>query len=285
MDEKENVIIKFNNTIDKYVKKDRVNHAYLIETNYDNKITLAEELIKKILSFENSITIEELKLNNDLIIIESDTNTIKTEEIENLKDQFITTSLNGTPRIYIINEAEKLNDFASNKLLKFIEEPEENIIAILLTENKNNLLETIISRCQIIRFFLNQNNIKKLERDYIEELFNFVINIEENNEEAIAFQNKYDIKKLSDRKYLQDFLNNILYIYDDVILYKINKTVEYFTTDIDKINKISENNDINDIKRKINAINTCINRIKYNPNTKLLIDKLILLMTGVEENA
>ena len=70
MDEKENVIIKFNNTIDKYVKKDRVNHAYLIETNYDNKITLAEELIKKILSFENSITIEELKLNNDLIIIE-----------------------------------------------------------------------------------------------------------------------------------------------------------------------------------------------------------------------
>ena len=280
-----NEIDKFIEKIKKYVKKDRINHAYLIESNFEDKLILAEELIKLILSFDNNISIEEIKLNNDLIIIDSDTNTIKTEEIENLKELFMTKSINSNPRIYVINGAEKLNEYASNKLLKFIEEPEENIIAILLTENKSNLLETIISRCQIIRFFISKNILSKLDDEYIDNMFNFVMNIEKNKVEAIAFQNSYDIKKLSDRKYFLDFLNNLLYIYDDVITYKINNTVNYFLSYIEKIKEISENNNINDLKKKINAINICINRLKYNPNTKLLIDKLILLMNGDEEYA
>lgn len=280
-----NEIDKFIEKIKKYVKKDRINHAYLIESNFEDKLILAEELIKLILSFDNNISIEEIKLNNDLIIIDSDTNTIKTEEIENLKELFMTKSINSNPRIYVINGAEKLNEYASNKLLKFIEEPEENIIAILLTENKSNLLETIISRCQIIRFFISKNILSKLDDEYIDNMFNFVMNIEKNKVEAIAFQNSYDIKKLSDRKYFLDFLNNLLYIYDDVITYKINNTVNYFLSYIEKIKEISEKNNINDLKKKINAINICINRLKYNPNTKLLIDKLILLMNGDEEYA
>lgn len=280
-----NEIDKFIEKIKKYVKKDRINHAYLIESNFEDKLILAEELIKLILSFDNNISLEEIKLNNDLIIIDSDTNTIKTEEIENLKELFMTKSINSNPRIYVINGAEKLNEYASNKLLKFIEEPEENIIAILLTENKSNLLETIISRCQIIRFFISKNILSKLDDEYIDNMFNFVMNIEKNKVEAIAFQNSYDIKKLSDRKYFLDFLNNLLYIYDDVITYKINNTVNYFLSYIEKIKEISENNNINDLKKKINAINICINRLKYNPNTKLLIDKLILLMNGDEEYA
>ena len=280
-----NEVEKFKEKLKKYTKKDRINHAYLIETNYENKMILAEELIKLILSFNSEISIEEMKLNNDLLIIESDTNTIKTEEIENLKEQFITKSINGNPRIYIINGAEKLNDYASNKLLKFLEEPEDDIIAILLTENKSNLLETIISRCQVLRFFISKNVSERLDEEYIESMFYFVMNIEKNKIEAIAFQNSYDVKKFSDRKYFLDFLNNILYIYDDVITYKINNIIDYFSNYSEKIKEISDNNSMDDLKRKINAINICINRLKYNPNTKLLIDKLILLMNGDEEYA
>lgn len=280
-----NEVEKFKEKINKYIKKDRINHAYLIETNYEDKIILAEELIKLILSYNGKVSIEEMKLNNDLLIIESDTNTIKTEEIENLKEQFITKSINGNPRIYVINGAEKLNEYASNKLLKFLEEPEEDIIAILLTENKSNLLETIISRCQVLRFFISKKISEKLDEKYIEELFNFVMNIENNKIEAIAFQNSYDVKKFSDRKYFLEFLNNILYIYDDVISYKINNNIDYFSNYNEKIIEISDNNTIDDLKKKINAINICINRLKYNPNTKLLIDKLILLMNGDEDYA
>ncbi len=280
-----NEVEKFKEKINKYIKKDRINHAYLIETNYEDKIILAEELIKLILSYNGKVSIEEMKLNNDLLIIESDTNTIKTEEIENLKEQFITKSINGNPRIYVINGAEKLNEYASNKLLKFLEEPEEDIIAILLTENKSNLLEKIISRCQVLRFFISKKISEKLDEEYIEELFNFVMNIENNKIEAIAFQNSYDVKKFSDRKYFLEFLNNILYIYDDVISYKINNNIDYFSNYNEKIIEISDNNTIDDLKKKINAINICINRLKYNPNTKLLIDKLILLMNGDEDYA
>lgn len=281
----ENVIQKYDDYISKYIKENKINHAYLIETNYNNKLKLAEELIKKILSFKNNITFEEMKKNNDIIVISSDTNIIKTDEIESLKEKFKTKSIYGNYRVYIINGAEKLNDFAANKLLKFIEEPEENIIAILLTENKNNVINTIVSRCQILRFFINENRFKDYEVEYIDSLFDFIINIEENKEKAIAFQNKIDFKKLQDRKYLQDFLNNLLYIYDDVIKYRIEKKVDFFPQNIDKIKIISNYNDINSIKNKINAINICISRIRYNPNVKLLIDKLIILMTGVEYDA
>ena len=275
---------KFNEYISKYIKEDRINHAYLLETNSSNKIELAEEIVKRIISFDN-VSLEEMKLNNDLIVIESDTNSIKTESIELLKEKLMTTSTYNSKRIYIINEADKLNDYAANKLLKFIEEPEENIIAILTTDNKNNMINTILSRCQVLRFIVKENKISNLEEEYVDSLFDFVLNIEENNETAIAYQNRYDIKKLSDRSYIKDFLNNLLYIYDDVIMYKSNKKVEYFKNNIDKIEKISENNDIVSIKNKIKAINTCLERLKYNPNIKLLIDKLIILMSGVDINA
>ena len=46
---------------------------------------------------------------------------------------------------------------ASNSMLKFLEEPEDGIIAILMTNNINNVLSTIISRCKVIKlnFVLN----------------------------------------------------------------------------------------------------------------------------------
>ena len=58
----------------------------------------------------------------------------------------------------------------------------------------------------------------------------------------------------------------------------------YFSLYINEIKEISAKNEISDLQRKINALNTCINRLKYNPNIKLLVDKLILLMTGVDQN-
>ena len=276
---------RFEEYLSKYIKKDKINHAYLIETNSNNKLEIAKLLAKKIISFDDSLSLEEMILNNDLLVIESDSNTIKTEEIESLKEKLKTKSINGNKRIYIINGAEKLNASASNKLLKFIEEPEDDIIAILVTENKNNVITTILSRCQLLRFIINEDKFNVYEPEYIDTLFDFINNVEENKEKAIAYQDRFDIKQLSDRKYLQDFLNNLLYIYDDVIQFKVNKTVNYFPSNIDRIEKISNENDIKAIKNKVNAINICLNRIKYNPNVKLLIDKLIILMTGVDIDA
>ena len=280
MNDKEKTIEKYNKFLDKYINPNRINHAYLLETNYNDRLLLIELLIEKILSYENNISYKELELNNDLLIIDADT--IKTDSIENLKEEFKTKSVNDNKRFYVILSAEKMNDHASNKLLKFIEEPENDIIAILVTENKNNVINTIVSRCQILRFFIATDRFEKYDEEYINELFEFVLNIEENKEKAIAFQNRYNIKKLSDRAYLQEFLNNILYVYDDAILYKTTNNVEYFEQKKEQLKAISDNNSIEDLKNKINAIYECINRLKYNPNVKLLIDKIIISMNGVD---
>lgn len=282
MDE-ESIRKKFNEYISKYIKNDRINHAYMIETNYTDKVTLAKELVNLIIK-NDSVTIDDMIKNEDLIIISSDTNLILVKEIENLKEKFKTKSIYDKKRIYIIDGAEKLNDSSSNKLLKFLEEPEQDIIAILLTNNKNKVINTIISRCQLLRFMLNENKFQSMESDYIESMFDFLMNIEENKEAAIAFPNKMNLKNLNDRKYCFDFLNNLLYIYDDVLNYKIGKKINYFDNNIDKLEIISSNNDTKDIMRKIDAINHCIYRLKFNPNIRLLLDKLIMLMTGDDNN-
>lgn len=282
MDE-ESIRKKFNEYISKYIKNDRINHAYMIETNYTDKVTLAKELVNLIIK-NDSVTIDDMIKNEDLIILSSDTNLILVKEIENLKEKFKTKSIYDKKRIYIIDGAEKLNDSSSNKLLKFLEEPEQDIIAILLTNNKNKVINTIVSRCQLLRFILNENKFQKMENDYIENMFDFLMNIEENKEAAIAFPNRMNLKNLNDRKYCFDFLNNLLYIYDDVLNYKVGKKINYFENNIDKLEIISSNNDTKDIMRKIDAINQCIYRLKFNPNIRLLLDKLIMLMTGDVNN-
>ena len=85
-------------------------------------------------------------------IIEPINGTIKKEQITDVIKEFTMTGLEEGSRIYIINEADKMNVASSNALLKFLEEPVPNRYAILLTNNHRKLLDTIISRCQLIHF-------------------------------------------------------------------------------------------------------------------------------------
>ncbi|MFL6466819.1 MAG: ATP-binding protein [Pyrinomonadaceae bacterium] len=55
-------------------------------------------------------------------------------------------------RVFIINDADKMNDAASNALLKTLEEPPSTTYLILVTSRPDALLSTIRSRCQTIRF-------------------------------------------------------------------------------------------------------------------------------------
>ena len=61
-------------------------------------------------------------------------------------------SYEGGHKIMIIWMADKLNIAASNKLLKLLEEPPEKTIFILISENEEDIIQTIRSRCQILHF-------------------------------------------------------------------------------------------------------------------------------------
>ena len=77
--------------------------------------------------------------------------TIRIEQIRNLKTFLGQKSIESKEKIILIDDAHLLNEAASNCLLKTLEEP-ANGIFILLTSRLNLLLDTIISRCQLIRF-------------------------------------------------------------------------------------------------------------------------------------
>ena len=69
----------------------------------------------------------------------------------------------GGRRIAIIDDADLMNEESANALLKTLEEPPENSLLILLSENPDGLLPTIRSRCQVVRFSpLSRNDITEL---------------------------------------------------------------------------------------------------------------------------
>ena len=77
---------------------------------------------------------------------------IKIENIRNLQNSVRLSPLESDHKIFIIKEADKMNEEASNCLLKTLEEPSPNTIIILIANSMTPIKNTIRSRCQIIRF-------------------------------------------------------------------------------------------------------------------------------------
>lgn len=155
---------KFVSYIEKIMMSNKLSHAYLIEMeDSSTEFPLVLLFVKMILcpleinkcdklncSKCNVCRLIDEKNFPDFEIIEADGNQIKKNQLLELKDEFQKTSLIGKRRVYVIKDAEKLNPSSANTILKFLEEPEENIIAILLTRNRYQVLDTILSRCQIL---------------------------------------------------------------------------------------------------------------------------------------
>ena len=94
--------------------------------------------------------------------------TIKIAQIRNIKTFLGQKSINSDKKIVLINDAHLLNEASSNCLLKTLEEP-SNGIFILLTSKLNLLLDTIISRCQIVRFrSFSSKQLDSILRDYLD---------------------------------------------------------------------------------------------------------------------
>ncbi|MBO8227427.1 DNA polymerase III subunit delta' [Prochlorococcus marinus XMU1414] len=100
--------------------------------------------------------------------VKSGSEIIKIAQIRNIKTFLSQKSINSEKKIVLIIDAHLLNEAASNCLLKTLEEP-SNGIFILLTSKLNLLLDTIISRCQIVRFrSFSSKQIKSILKEYID---------------------------------------------------------------------------------------------------------------------
>ncbi|MFW6269058.1 MAG: DNA polymerase III subunit delta' [Bacillota bacterium] len=165
------------------LKSERINHAYLFCGKEGiGKKTLAFEFTKSLMcqeiDFDNCntcITCKKIEHHNHpdvkFIKTEEDSNQIKIDQIRELQKEITLRPYETERKIYIIDEADKMNPAAANCLLKTLEEPPDYAVIILLAEKKDHLLPTIISRCQQLQLSnISQKEIRKyLQKKDLEE--------------------------------------------------------------------------------------------------------------------
>ena len=128
------------------IKSNMISHAYMFEgPSGVGKNTMARDLATTLLDMENLFN------SPDYIEITPDGNSIKIAQIRKLQSDILVKPYKSY-KIYVIDEAQKMTVEAQNALLKTLEEPPKYAIIILITNNKESLLDTIKSRCEIIKF-------------------------------------------------------------------------------------------------------------------------------------
>ena len=263
---------KFIDYIDKIIEYKRVSHAYLIEIDNDKDMIYIYDFIKMILcdclyqKIDKNNNIVKLIDNNnypDIKIIEPDGNWIKKTQLLELQKEYNNKSLLGKKRIYIINKAERLNSSSANTMLKFLEEPEEDIIALLITDNRYHVLDTILSRCQILNLKEDNYNIEK--EDEIMDLIECFIN--PNN---FFLQYNYLMnKEIVDKTIFKEKLQKIEHIFINYLNCKFEKSLEKAEEDL---NVLLKKCDDKDIIKYISIIEEEIPKLEFNVNFKLWLD-------------
>lgn len=285
----------------KSIKNNKLVQAYLFYSNDINYIfNYAKEFSKELITLnlvdkKDSIC-EKIDKNiySELKIVETTSNFIRKDQLIELQNSVKNKPVEGSKIVYIIKNCEKLNAASANSILKFLEEPEDNIVAILLTDNIDNVLPTIKSRCQIINFsrkdniededsyqilknIYDENNLYKYEdfKNIVDNIIDFTINLEFKKNNTFIY-----IKKIWDnfnsQVYFNILISIMIYIYMDVLYIKIEKNIKYMKAFEENIIKISENNSLNDIINKIYILQKVKYESTYNVNIKLLIDKIIV---------
>lgn len=219
------------------IEKDHISHCYLFEgeESLGKKIvalTFAKTLLCKEQGFEpcnrcNSC----LKFDNwnhpDMKLIEPEKNLIRKKVIDNLIKKINIGPLESKRKIIIIDDSHQMRVEGQNALLKTLEEPPSYINIILITSNSNNLIPTILSRSQIIKFY-------PVENEKIVELLNTEYNKTIEEASFIAHFTKGSIGKSIMLSQSDEFFNKrdeIIEIINDIVngdKAKIFNSIEFF---------------------------------------------------------
>ena len=273
----------------KQYREKKLAHAYLIETNNISKLFEDLKALIKAINCPEEYQEQCLKCNlcnlinknnlPSLIMIEPDGTSIKKGQIEDLKISFETKPIYSKYNTYIIVSAEKLNSSSANAMLKFVEEPTEGILGFFITNNKDVIIPTIKSRCQVLVATYESDNILEKLNITAEELTNYQTIIKDylNRINNNSFINNKDLilSKLSERKEIETLFKIIFEIFYNNFLKNINK--EYDQTLIEVYNEENNNKKI----KELNIITKFLQDLSYNVNIELLLDKFVIEMRNI----
>lgn len=305
------------------ISSGKISHAYILDGALGSGKIMFAKAFAQMLQCENEMSNgachschscrqAETDAHPDIIYVTHEKPaTISVDDIRTqINVDIATKPYQGKYKIYIVDEAEKMNVQAQNALLKTIEEPPEYAIIMLLTTNAYGFLQTILSRC--VRLELKpvpQDTIV----DYLVKKYKIV---DYRAREAAAFSmgavgravnlatserfnelrecaidtlkkiNELDmpslmatVKKTVDFKNdIKDFLDIMLMWYRDVLLYKtiVDSTQLIFQDQIYDIKRRADRSSYNSIKKSLENIELAVRRLDSNVNYEITIELLLL---------
>ncbi|MBR4261947.1 MAG: hypothetical protein IKQ35_01100 [Bacilli bacterium] len=260
----------------------KISHAYMFEV--DESIDIEEfkyDIVKIIITKDGSENLDLLELidsNNypNIRFISPDGQFIKKNQIEELQNDFSKESFDNKTKIYVVLGADKLNKVSANKILKFLEEPSSDIIALFITNNKYAVIDTIKSRC--INISLKKQEKKVLNEDSFEYKIINIIETKKNKSLYLLYEllNNDEIT----RDDIRNIFINISQIYLDLI--NITNNIETFFYDLSCLNQIRYDNNKELLVKKVDVINKYIDYLSVNINIKTFIDEVIYGIYGGE---
>jgi DNA polymerase-3 subunit delta' len=303
-------------------RKERISHAYLFEGEKGTpKKEVAMNFIKSLIcpnSFDGvpcdtcSIC-KRIEHNSypDVIWIEPDGTTIKKEQIQMLQHNFNLTALENSRKVYVINDVDLLTTQAANSLLKFLEEPFEDVHAILLTDQVYKVLKTIRSRCQILSFpplkleekskLFDAGNdtlakisilIKKEDekirksideneiRDYLDAIFKLLSGLTRFKTSLIVDSKELWHNVFNDKDSVLIGIEIMLLIFHDLMYYTYHNQFELFTDYPNEMKSLIQSFDEDYRTRAVEVLVKARGMVFSNMNRDLFFDRLVIDLEG-----
>ncbi len=246
-------------------------------------------------------------------VIHEKPNVIGVDDIrEQINGQMAIKPYSSKYKIFIVNEAEKMNTQAQNALLKTLEEPPEYGIIILLTANINAMLPTILSRCVVLNMrpvsdkLVKDFLMKEMEiPDYKAEVCVAFARGNLGKAKLLASSEEFDniksdavslmknihdmeiqevcaaLKRINEYKLeINDYLDILMVWYRDILLFKATADANplVFREEIQAIRKAAQRSSYEGIETVIEAIGKAKSRISANVNFELTVELMLLVI-------
>lgn len=309
------------------IKTDKVSHAYILDGPDMSGKKMIADAFAMTLECEKKGTEPCMECHSckqalgknqpDIIYLQHEKpNTISVDDIRSQINNDIGVKPYSSPyKVYIVDEAEKMNVQAQNALLKTIEEPPAYAVILLLTNNAEIFLPTILSRCvrlslkavpdEKIKAYLMENyevpdykadvcvafaqgNVGKAielaESEDFNEIKNSALQLIKRLDDIELYEMIEAVKQISNYKLkINDYFDLIMIWYRDVLLYKatadVNKLI--FKEEVYEIKKEASRSSYGGIENILEALEKAKIRLNANVNFDLVIE---LLLLTIKEN-
>ena len=251
------------------VQNDKISHAYIFEgSNCIDKKSFAESFVKGLLCPEKagencggcSICDKIDHMNHeDIIYISAEGNSIKDADILSMQERLKTKPF-GERNIVIMENSDMMTLRAQNRLLKTLEEPPGKSVIILLSENMENLVQTIQSRC--VKYRINYSGSENY--DFMMDKARKIADMTLNREPFYKVRKEIDgiTGNIDETAAL---LDGMQVVYRNILLEK-NKGISLYKDDV--------------LIRNIHAVETARKQIKEGVSAAYSLKNLLLKIGG-----